>query len=468
MTIDEFHKIIDFLRRLIAGTKFEGKVFAVGGCTRDEALGLKEVKDIDLAVELPNGGLKFASWLRKRHLTLYSPVRFERYGTAMLRLKAFLYDEIEIVQTRCGKYSGIQGSDPAEMFGTVDRDCRLRDLTINSLYLNVSSGELVDPSGMALDDIKAHRLRTPDDPEKVLLDDPVRILRVIRFACSLGWKISPEMLKAMKDTVGLLNTVTVERVRAEVEKMFSGPDPVRALNLLEDIGALAYVFPELEEAQNFPLEDGSNLYRHLRATFEKASARDCSLPVRLAALYHDIGKLETRKTNEDGGYTYSNHESKGTARAAKALRRLKIHPSTVKEVSFLVQHHHFPGPEELPSEYRALKRLRKLQRECRTADRLESLLSLMSADAAATGNTRPNRIEWMRSQSEKMQREHTDGFTGTSDEPVKEPHRKSRKEPAKEAKDGKNGGSVASRRRKRRRQRRRRQEQEKKNSQNKD
>lgn len=404
MDIKEYHLIIDWFRGIIAGTEFEGKVFAVGGCTRDEVLGKQEVKDIDLAVELPNGGLRLAEWLHSRHLTVGVSTTFPRYGTAMLRLRNFPDDEIEIVQTRRGKYSGLEDSDPAEMFGPMKGDCLLRDLSINSIYLNVSTGELLDPSGRAFEDIKARCLRTPDAPLRVFEDDPVRILRVIRFATTLGWDLSDEMIDAMTEVAPGLRAIKVERMRQEVEKMFAGPDPARALELMDRTHALGYVFPDLCRARGFE-EGGKPLMDHLRATLSNVAVLDRRLPVRLAAMFHDLGKVTSRKEDPvTGAVSYPDHDSRGARMARKLLSRLRFDRPVVSETVFLVGHHHFPGPRELRSDQRARKRLRKLQMECRSPERLERLLALMQADRDAVPEAErvPDRIEWIRRTSREM------------------------------------------------------------------
>ncbi len=412
MTVSEFHNIIDWLRSRIAGSVFEGKVYAVGGCTRDEALGRPEIKDVDLAVELPNGGLEFARWLYEKHLTTGVPTTFPRYGTAMLRLREFPDDEIEIVQTRRGKYSGLEGSDPAEMFGPVEGDARLRDLSINSLYLNVSTGELIDPSGRAFEDIRLRRLRTPDDPRRVFEDDPVRILRVIRFATAFGWEIPSEMLEAMEANAPGLRNIKVERMRQEIEKMFSGPDPARALELMDRTHALGYVLPDLCRARSFQV-DGRPLMDHLKASLAQAARIDGRVSVRLAAAMHDLGKVAVEcRRNKDGLIVYPDHESRGARMARKMLARLHFDTPIVRETAFLIAHHHFPGPLELKNEQRATSRLRNLQTECRSPERLERLLALMAAnrDAKPESERLPDRIEWLRQTSEAMRAAGTSAF----------------------------------------------------------
>lgn len=412
MDLSEFQNIIEWLRDRIAGTEFEGRVYAVGGCMRDIALGHDSIKDVDLTVELPNGGLRFAQWLHEQGLTRSTPTTFPRYGTAMLHLRDFPFDEIEIVQTRSGKYTGIEGDDPAEKFGPVAGDALLRDLSINSIYLNVSTGERLDPSGKAFEDIKACRLRTPDSPERVFYDDPVRILRVIRFATTLGWELDSEMLEAMESNAAGLRNIKVERMRQELEKMFIGPDPARALDLLNRSHALGYVFPDICRARTFELH-GRPLIEHLIETVRQAAALDPRLSVRLAAAVHDLGKVLCQCREDKHGIPHWNdHESRGARMARKLFRCMKFDSPVVRDAIFLVGHHHFPGPKELANKDHALSRLKRLHGECGNIERFKMLLTLMEADREATPPEFriPDRIEWMRETTASLCANGKDGF----------------------------------------------------------
>ena len=168
MTTQLYIRICRYLRDKIAGTQWEGHVYTVGGCCRDLVLGL-EIKDIDLAVDLPNGGVDFAEWLYKNKLSIMHPVIFKRYGTAMLRLRAFPHD-----------------------------DCMRRDLTINALYYNLTTEKLLDITGRSVSDIKNKVIATPLDPDSTYDDDPIRILRTVRFASRLGWDLPVPVFEAMR------------------------------------------------------------------------------------------------------------------------------------------------------------------------------------------------------------------------------------------------------------------------------
>lgn len=136
-----YFKIKEHLRTLIKGTEWEGHVFTVGGCVRDELMG-SEIKDIDLCVNLPSGGIRFAEWLRDNGYTMKGVTIYPNYGTAMLHLKAFPDVELEFVQTRKEKYIDHSCRNPATAFGIIEDDCMRRDLTINALYSNVSTDEI--------------------------------------------------------------------------------------------------------------------------------------------------------------------------------------------------------------------------------------------------------------------------------------------------------------------------------------
>ena len=246
MTTKLYHIICEWFRDLIQGTPWEGHVFAVGGCCRDEMMGF-EIKDLDLAVDLPNGGVRFARWLQKRRLTTGRPVYFLKYGTAKLRLRRVPEDEIELVQTRKEQYTKETSRCPEVAFGTIEEDCYRRDFTVNSLYYDLTNRRMVDITGKGVDDMHAGRLRTPMDPDETFNDDPVRILRGLRFANRFGWRLDDDVYEAMLRHIERLTIVSRERVHSELCKMLNGPDPVGIMNTLRETGALAIMIPELEE-----------------------------------------------------------------------------------------------------------------------------------------------------------------------------------------------------------------------------
>ena len=246
MNAETYEQIIAFLRDVTTDSPWQGHVYAVGGCCRDLLMG-REINDIDLAVDLPNGGVKLALWLDEQGLTEGYPTLFERYGTARLRLRDYPDYEIEMVQTRRAKYTeeSIENG-PEAVFGTVADDAMRRDLTVNSLFYDITRGEMLDITGHGIDDIRNKRLATPMSADDTFADDPVRMLRVVRMAAAFGWDIPKELNDAISENAELLKTVHVERSRAEFEKMITGPAPMKALRAMRHSGLLRALSSELE------------------------------------------------------------------------------------------------------------------------------------------------------------------------------------------------------------------------------
>ena len=357
MQTSQYETILDYLRRLIDCTPWEGHVFAVGGCCRDAVLG-SEIKDIDLAVDLPDGGIAFAEWLYNRGLTAKEPVTFPSFGTAMLKLSEFPNEEIEIVQTRREKYTPATRGNPAVVFGSKEEDCLRRDLTINALYYDISKGEMLDILGRSVDDIHNHIIRTPDNPVRTFDDDPVRILRAIRFATRYGWEVDDETIEGMRINAPLLKHIRPERRQAEIEKILCGNDPAGAMRLLLKSDSLPYTFPELSQTvrkeQNF---------RHNDTVWEHSLAVMSLVPpisvLRWAALYHGIGSRTS---------------------VAKAMRRYHYDKDTINKVIFLIEHHNDTKKWGAECENMSDADLRRLQRNCSSKERLSRLLALIHAD----------------------------------------------------------------------------------------
>ena len=242
----QFYNLMNRIRDIISGTEFENHVFCVGGAVRDLMME-QEIKDIDLVVNLSDGGIRFAEWLESNGLLAMSVVTYPAYGTAMFRLSSHPEIEIESVQTRKEKYDRTSRK-PSTSFGTIEDDCMRRDLTINALYYSVSDGSIHDPSGLGIPDSGKCILRTPSDADTVYDDDPLRILRCIRFFCRLNripmsgnWSISKETADGMKKNAFRLDIVSRERVHDELCKMIR-IDFAAALKMLNEYGVFPYVF----------------------------------------------------------------------------------------------------------------------------------------------------------------------------------------------------------------------------------
>ena len=205
----------------------------------------EEIKDVDMVVDLPEGGIRFVQWLGDGGLLEGNPQLFPEFGTTKFHLRAFPETELECVNTRKEAYPDFHSRNPVTGFGTLEEDCMRRDLTVNSLYIRVSDSVVVDPCGHGLDDIRGKVIRCTAEPGKSLYEDPLRILRTARFAARLGWDIEPLTLEAMKSLHSRLMILTPARVRGEIEKILLDRDPVRGLSILRESGAIPEIFPEI-------------------------------------------------------------------------------------------------------------------------------------------------------------------------------------------------------------------------------
>lgn len=245
MKIKEFEQVMEYLRKIIKGTEFEGHVFAVGGCVRDRRLG-QDIKDIDLVVDLLNGGIVFAKHLQINGYTEGSVVVYENYGTAMVRLKEFPGIELEFVQTRKEDYHDAKTRNPDTCFGTIEDDCQRRDFTINALYYNISEGKEEDFTGRGLKDLEEGILDTCGDPDIIFCEDPLRILRAVRFSARLGYIMTERVRDGIRRNAARLEIISQERITDEFNKILSGPSPEGGMAMLGYYGLLPYVLPELK------------------------------------------------------------------------------------------------------------------------------------------------------------------------------------------------------------------------------
>ena len=350
MTKEKYEEILSYLRGVIQGTEWEGKVYTVGGCLRDALMG-HDIHDVDLAVNTPDGGVTFPIWLDKKGLTLVPPTLYRRFSSSRLRLKEFPDDEIEVVQTRREQYTDANSRNPEVCFGSIQDDCERRDLTINSLYQNVTTGELLDLTGRGVDDIKNHRIDTPMKPEETYSDDPIRILRTLRFAVRYGWEIPDNLWEAMKANGGRMKIVRRPRVSTEFEKMMRSNDPVKLLKMMKEIGVIFKVLPELchlyrlrDHSRREELGPNAPLPTLWDVTLEKlaevvGSDHD-SLEARFAALFSQFHRVRLPYSFSDrNGEKSEKEKRRGRGRNAvvtTALRRLMYDYDFIRRVKALL------------------------------------------------------------------------------------------------------------------------------------
>ena len=420
MTKDKFYKIVLYLKDLINGTKFEGKTYVVGGAVRDLYMD-KEIKDIDIVVELPSGGIEFANWMEENGHTHGNVVTYPTYGTAMFHLKEYPEVEIECVQTRKEQYKDKNSRNPETEYGTLYEDAMRRDLSINSLFLNISTNQIVDCCG-GLNDIKNHVIRVTSTPEIVYEEDGLRILRCVRFFSRFhtenkDWHIDENTLKGMRDKVDRLSIITKERIADELNKMLMCDDPVCAMRLLVDIGAMRYVIPELcnlvgLEQNKYHSDDAwGHTLNVLNLVAKRPFYGAAELEVRMAALLHDIGKPHVKSVDDKGRVHFYGHELAGADIVEIILRRLKYSNDFINEVKFLVENHMRTKQWGDTCEHMKDKTLRKLQYQCGYA-RFFELLTLIDADnkSHAIDHCLPNQVYMINKFTNRMVDDNTDMF----------------------------------------------------------
>lgn len=340
--MDKLIKITSFIKDIIKDTIYEGRVFAVGGSVRDFVMGNK-IKDIDIVVDMENGGIKFAHFCMNMGLLMRYPVIFERYGVAAFRFKSFPDEDIECVMTRGEKYPDRNSRNPVTVFAGIEEDCIRRDLTINALYYNISTGEIVDMIG-GLKDIENKVIRTTNEnPDIVFDDDALRILRCIKFSVRYGWDIESKTYDSMKRYVDRLDIISKERIKDEFNKILLSENASIGIRTLCDIGAMKYIIPEVDEM--IGMEQNAfhfgDVFEHTMALidYDTKHFQSEDVAVRLALLLHDIGKIKTRTIGYDGRVHFYEHEFVGSDMIVDILKRLKYDNKTIDTVRFLVKNH---------------------------------------------------------------------------------------------------------------------------------
>ena len=288
------NKIINAISKSIKGTEYENKVFVVGGFVRDLIMG-KDPKDIDLLIDgdiNAGDGITFAEWFCKKENIFKkdsNPLVYGLYGTAMFQ---FMGEKIECVAPRSEKYQN-DSRNPVVSSCTLEDDCFRRDFTVNSLFINISNNELVDYSKNGLNDIKNKIIRSTSNPDIIFTEDPLRILRAIRFATRFNSTIEEKTFEGMKRHVDRLEIISKERIQDEFSKMITSDNPEFAIRLLFEIGAYKYVFDKLMFES-----DLKYLAKSIPASFEKLKiqkdAEHNNLEINLAIVYAQLPNVVSR------------------------------------------------------------------------------------------------------------------------------------------------------------------------------
>ncbi|MCM3661142.1 CCA tRNA nucleotidyltransferase [Georgenia satyanarayanai] len=256
---------------------------------------------------------------------------------------------IEVTTYRTEAYEADSRKPVVEYGDTLEGDLTRRDFTVNAMAVTLPSLTFVDPHG-GLEDLQAGVLRTPVDPEQSFDDDPLRIMRAVRFTAQLGFDVEAGTMAAMSAMADRLAIVSPERVNGELQRMLLSERPRRGLELMVYTGVAAVVLPELDELQRTVDEHGrhKDVYEHTLVVLDQAveleTGPDGAVPapdlvLRLAAVLHDIGKPATRRFEPGGGVSFHHHELVGARMAAKRLKALRFDKQTIRDVSRLVELH---------------------------------------------------------------------------------------------------------------------------------
>lgn len=302
------------------------RAFVIGGYVRDCFLGIPN-DDIDIVVE--GSGIALAEAVAAKCGAKVSV--FRNFGTAMLKYKGI---EVEFVGARRESYDR-NSRKPVVEDGTLEEDQLRRDFTINAMAFSLQEddfGALVDPFG-GIRDLANAIIRTPLDPEQTYSDDPLRMLRAIRFATRLGFTIVPESLDAMRRMAGRLRILSRERIVEELDKMLLTKKPSTAFRLMDQTGLLEQFFPELVRLKGTETVDGKGHKENFSHTlevldnvvlFEKEEGREPNLWLHWAALLHDIGKPISKRFVPGQGWTFHGHEVVGARMVPQIFKSLKM------------------------------------------------------------------------------------------------------------------------------------------------
>lgn len=299
--------------------------FVIGGYVRDIFLKRKS-KDIDIVVM--GSGIDFAKEV-SRHFTNSKVSLFKNFGTAMIHFEDEGEQwEIEFVGARKESYRS-DSRKPIVEDGSLEDDQNRRDFTINALALGLNAqnyGNLVDPFN-GMEDLKNKVLKTPLDPDITYSDDPLRMMRAIRFACQLDFSIDDNSFESIKRNHQRIGIVSMERIIEELNKIILSSQPSKGFKLLYSTGILKIIFPELialkgvNQKENFGHKDN---YYHTLSVLDNIAQYTDDLWLRWAALLHDIAKANTKKFIEGFGWTFHGHEFIGSKMVSKIFQRLKL------------------------------------------------------------------------------------------------------------------------------------------------
>ena len=363
------------------------RVYLVGGYVRDRLLGIPHSQDLDIVAV--GSGIALAEEVAGHLAPVPQVVVYRRFGTALVKFQGI---EIEFVGARKESYRA-DSRKPIVEDGTLEDDQYRRDFTINALAVSLNPddyGTLIDPFN-GLTDLEKKIIRTPLEPGQTFSDDPLRMLRAIRFAAQLNFTIEDETLRAISTYRNRIQIVSMERITEELNKMLVTGRPSVAFTLLYKTGLLSLILPELEKLHGVRYVDGQghkdNFYHTLEVLDNVAGMSD-NLWLRCSALLHDIGKAPTKRFEEGHGWTFHGHDAVGAGMVPRIFRKLRLpQDAKMKYVQKMVLLH--LRPISLTRENITDSAIRRLLFDA--GDDLEDLMLLCNADITSKNPRRVKR-----------------------------------------------------------------------------
>lgn len=359
----------------IAVNELNTEAYVIGGFVRDRLLG-RPSTDIDIVCK--DDGIELARRFASIHHLESSFTQYSRYGVAMVE-----WDEYEIEFVGARKESYVSNSRKPEVEkGSLHDDQLRRDFTINALAFSVKDTEnveIIDPfNGMA--DLEQGVIRTPTDPDRTFSDDPLRMMRAVRFASQLNFKLDEATKQSIQSNVHRIEIVSQERLTSEFNKILCSDVPSVGLALMETLGLMPFILPELSKMNNVEIiqnKGHKNNFYHTIEVVDNVAQYSDSLWLRWAALLHDIGKPRTKRFEKDHGWTFHGHEVVGAKMVKKIFQRMRLPlDHKMKYVTKLVRLH--LRPIALVSETTSDSAIRRLLFDA--GDDIDDLMILCEAD----------------------------------------------------------------------------------------